>query len=231
MHIGDLIARLVETARRQVRSGMVSERRLARLCGVSQPHMHNVLKNTRSLSPESADRLLDALNISVPELLWRFPEDVEAEVRAVPLLRQRIGPGHDANLKIWRGYVPFAGKLLTGLVEPLAARLGAELVLPAQFAGNDLVLLDQNEQLRRRPAGGRCWVVAEDNGLRIRYVRVGGTRVYLANEDTVRDPKAWSSVHLDHRNILDVVRARIVWIGREVEGPETQSPGTPRGLN
>ena len=39
MSLNDLHRRLVEVARERVRSGEVSERGLARLCGVSQPHM------------------------------------------------------------------------------------------------------------------------------------------------------------------------------------------------
>ncbi len=225
MQIEELISRLVETARQRVQRGSVTERRLARLCGVSQPHMHNVLKNIRSLSPESADRLMQALGITVPELLWRFPEEAESEVRAVPVVRQRIGPGSDANLAVFRGYVPLAGSLLANLVSPVAARLSSELVLPSQFRTNDLLLLDQNEELRNRPSGGRCWVVAEESGLRVRYVRLGGTSVYLANEATVRDPRAWDQVQLNGRNILEVVRARIVWIGRDVEAEEIRPAG------
>ena len=157
MQIEELISRLVETARQRVQRGSVTERRLARLCGVSQPHMHNVLKNIRSLSPESADRLMQALGITVPELLWRFPEEAESEVRAVPVVRQRIGPGSDANLGVFRGYVPLAGSLLVNVVRPVAARLSSELVLPAQFRANDLLLLGCGRGIRvagtLRPAG------------------------------------------------------------------------------
>ncbi len=231
MQIQELISRLVETARLRVQQGTVTVRRLARLCGVSQPHMHNVLKDNRSLSPESADRLMQALGVSVAELLWRYPNEAESEVRAIPVIRQRIGPGSDANLALFRGYAPFPGSLLAGLVRPVAARLGPELILPALFHGNDLLLLDQNEELRAHPAGGRCWVVAEEAGLRIRYVRLGGSRLYLASEATVHDPRAWDSVQLQGRNILDVVRARIVWIGREVETEDVRPAGPVGGGN
>jgi hypothetical protein len=114
------------------------------------------------------------------------------------------------------------------LVQPIAARLAPDLVLPRLLAANDMALLDQNPAVRRQPSGNQYWVVADGSGLRIRYVRLRGAKVYLANEATVDDPGSWQAVSLAERDILDIVRARIVWIGREMEmapsGP-VQPPG------
>ena len=60
MGIEELYGRLIEVARQRVRAGQFTEVGLARLSGVSQPHMHNVLKNIRLLSPASASRLMRA---------------------------------------------------------------------------------------------------------------------------------------------------------------------------
>jgi hypothetical protein len=79
------------------------------------------------------------------------------------------------------------------------------------------VLLDQSPALRASPGGRRLWVVKEEGGLRVRYLRLGGTRIYIANEATVDDPQRWLSVPLKGRNILDIVRARVVWVGRELD--------------
>lgn len=217
MYIEDLHQRLIELARQRVRSGELTERGLARLCDMSQPHVHNVLKSIRTLSPGSAGRLMRALKVTVPELLWRYPGEIETGVSAVPVLRGRIGPGGDAVLSNYKGYMPFPVSLVTGVIEPVAARLAPDLVLPRLVAPNDLVLLDQNPAVRQNPRGRGCWVVAEKGGLRVRYVKVGGTRIYLACEATVHDPQRWQPVPVYGRNILEVVRARIVWIGREME--------------
>lgn len=215
--IEELHQRLIEVARQRVRAGELTERGMARLCGLSQPHMHNVLKNMRALSTNSADRLMLALELSVPGLLWRFPEDIEAGVRIIPVIRNAIGPGNEAAFSIFRGYMPFPISLVKCLVDPIAARLAPDLVLPKLVAANDLALLDQNAAVRRQPSGKDCWVVADGSGLRIRYVRLGGARIYLGNEVTVGDPRNWQSMPLAGRDILDIVRARIVWIGREME--------------
>lgn len=217
VHIEGLHRRLIEIARQRVRAGQITESGLARLCGLSQPHMHNVLKNIRTLSTNSADRLMQALDLSVPGLLWRIPEDIDAGVRAVPVIRNSIGPGMEATFSVFHGFIPFSVSLVKALVQPIAARLAPDLVLPKLLAANDMALLDQNPAIRQQPSGNHYWVVADGSGLRIRYVRLGGAKVYLANEATVDDPRNWQSVSLADRDILDIVRARIVWIGREME--------------
>ncbi len=61
MYFRELHQRLIDVARERVRAGEFTERALARIAEVSQPHMHNVLKGIRALSPDSADRLMRAL--------------------------------------------------------------------------------------------------------------------------------------------------------------------------
>ncbi|MGP8243509.1 MAG: helix-turn-helix domain-containing protein, partial [Bryobacteraceae bacterium] len=52
-----------------VRNGELTERALARATGVSQPHIHNVLKGRRELSVEMADAILEALHLDAHDLL------------------------------------------------------------------------------------------------------------------------------------------------------------------
>jgi hypothetical protein len=217
VYFEELQGRLIDIARDRVRAGQLTERGLARLCGMSQPHMHNVLKRIRTLSNGSADRLMAALGLSVSDLLWRVAAEPDAGIQAIPVVRNRIGPGTDPVFTVTRGFVPISRSLLTGLADPVAARLGPDLVLPKALAPHDLVLLDQNPLLRASPVGRRLWVVKEEGGLRVRYLRLGGTRLYIANETTVDDPQKWLSVPLKGRNIQDIVRARIVWVGRELD--------------
>jgi antitoxin component HigA of HigAB toxin-antitoxin module len=61
----ELQRRLVAHLRRLVRSGDATERGLARLTGVSQPHMHNVLKGKRLLSLEMADQIVAQLDLDL----------------------------------------------------------------------------------------------------------------------------------------------------------------------
>ena len=228
MYFQELHRKLIGLAREQVHAGQVTERGLARMCAVSQPHMHNVLKNIRAFSNESADRLLRVLDIQVSDLLWQGSGEGAVHVRAVPIIRNRIGPGTEAILTAFRGNMPMPGWLLENLIEPLTARLAPDLVLPGALAANDLVLLDQNPVVRAAPAGDGVWIVAEGTGLRARYLRMEGTRLYIGNEVTRRNPRQWLSIPLQGRNILEIVRARIVWIGREME-TEQAGPADPAG--
>ena len=231
MYFHDLHGRLIDLAREKVRAGEVTERGLARMCGMSQPHMHNVLKGIRSLSTRSADRLMNALGIHVADLLWGSSADgisarAGAGIVAVPFLRNRIGPGAAGVLTVFRGNIPMPGGLLKNLIEPVAAYLAPDLVMPAALAANDLVLLDQNPAVRAAPAGKGVWIVAEGAGLRARYLRLAGTRLLVGNEVTRGDPQQWLSIPLQGRNILEIVRAHIVWIGREME-TEPAGPANP----
>ena len=65
MNFRELQRRLVAHLRRLVRSGDATERGLARLTGVSQPHMHNVLKGKRLLSLEMADQIVAQLDLDL----------------------------------------------------------------------------------------------------------------------------------------------------------------------
>lgn len=78
MYFEILHARLIAVIRNRVRNGEMSERSLARLAGISQPHMHNVLKGARSLSAGTADVILRSLRISLLDLI----EDEERRAQA-----------------------------------------------------------------------------------------------------------------------------------------------------
>jgi hypothetical protein len=109
---------------------------------------------------------------------------------------------------------PFTFGATEKLVEPLAAELGPDMVMPGALAGGDLVLLDQNPELRRHPRAESLWVVSEEAGLRVRYVRMGGNTLYLAHQENVKEPKSWTAVPLKGKGPERVVRARVAWLGR-----------------
>jgi transcriptional regulator with XRE-family HTH domain len=69
MTFHDLHRRLIEDLHRRVRSGEATERGLARITGVSQPHMHNVLKGKRLLSADMADAVLRHLDMDLLDLI------------------------------------------------------------------------------------------------------------------------------------------------------------------
>ena len=62
-------AQLIANLRERVRSGEISERSLARVTGISQPHLHHVLKGERSLSLAMADKILHKLQLDLMDLI------------------------------------------------------------------------------------------------------------------------------------------------------------------
>ena len=69
MYFEVLQLRLIAHVQELVLRGELTERGLARRTGISQPHLHNVLKGVRVLSPPMADILLRHLHITVLDLL------------------------------------------------------------------------------------------------------------------------------------------------------------------
>ena len=61
--------RLIANVHQRVQRGELTERGLARGTGISQPHLHNMLKGVRVLSPPMADLLLRHLHMTVLDLL------------------------------------------------------------------------------------------------------------------------------------------------------------------
>jgi len=77
MTLGDLQQRFVALLRKRVRNGEVTERGLAKLVGVSQPHMHNVLRGKRAFSLQTTDDMMRQLRVDVLDLVepseWILP--------------------------------------------------------------------------------------------------------------------------------------------------------------
>lgn len=65
----DLHQRLVANLRLRVRSGEFTERGLARLTRVSQPHIHHVLREEKLLSLNMADQIMFHLRMDVVDLI------------------------------------------------------------------------------------------------------------------------------------------------------------------
>ena len=61
--------RLISVVNSKLRNGEFTERGLARVMNISQPHLHHVLKQTRKLQPELADKLMLKLGINILDLL------------------------------------------------------------------------------------------------------------------------------------------------------------------
>ncbi len=219
----ELQARLVAALKARLQNGELTERRLARLTGISQPHMHNVLKGARILSPEAADRVLRCLRLLVLDLITA-PElhrvacsqcPGRGDYREVPILEGWLGPGLPLPTAIDPAHrCPFPRPFVAALADPVVARLTADASMIAVVRHNDLVLLDRSQHSRSWPDEEGLYVVSRRGEGLIRRLRTQDRRVFFGTDAGPGWPGTWEEMLLENSHVLDIVRARVVWIGR-----------------
>lgn len=91
-----LQSRLIKAVNRRIQNGDFTERGLARILGISQPQIHNVLKGARKLRPELADRLISSLEMTMADLFNA------AELRDQLALREAESNDWASEPKHWR---------------------------------------------------------------------------------------------------------------------------------
>lgn len=69
INLEELTSRLRAFIRLRINSGEFTERSLARLFQVSQPHFHNMLKGIRRLNVEISDEIMARFKISILDLI------------------------------------------------------------------------------------------------------------------------------------------------------------------
>ena len=209
--------RLVEILRERIHRGEWTERGMARATGVSQPHLHNVLKGLRLLSDEMADQVMCELNISLSELWMAHAPAGNQGIRLVPLLTPEIGPRCREFPQDKGHYYPLADNLFQGLNEVSAVRCDHDPEMAPVFCRGDILLLDRGVQALDSPSAADSYVVHAQGAFLVRYVRRGGRRLYLLSEVTAAEPRHWDEVSLLGREIRDVVQARVVWLSRYMD--------------
>ena len=210
MYFQGLHERLVSHIRSRVRSGQITERRLARLTGVSQPHLHHVLKGARLLSAAMADRLLAQMELSVFDLVDR--RDTATDV---PLLDGVLGPDYpfpSQETGSMCAILPETGPLRA----PAMVRLGADPNSEPLFLGGDMALIDRAAALCRIPTPDSWYAVELEGRGFVRRVRLTGERLELIAPNRGKGPPL-DCISLPERHILEVVKAKLIWIGRHLE--------------
>ncbi len=219
-----LHTRLVSHVRARVRNGEISERSLARLTGISQPHVHNVLKGARLLSTDMADQILQRLRIDLVQLLTasqdgathRAPPDPESadpdKCQMVHLLDGRIGLEYPYPKATGRDRYPFPTADAERLDSPVAARLVPDRIGPLIFAGGGVVLLDRSQRARTALDEEGYFALDLSPGGTIGLVRRVGRHLYL----WARHAEAWESIPLRNRDPLDVIQGRVSLLVRHL---------------
>lgn len=217
---------LIQSLRTRVRNGEMTERGLARLAGVSQPHIHNVLKGARSVSPDMMDRLLCHLRISAFDLvdrntLARYLEQDKSDTARyayLPILEGKIGPGHPwpHRVEAYQRF-PVSQSAVAQLHQPVVARLGFDVGMHPVFADNDFVLLDQSHEARHGFDTDALYIVKLGRTGVVRRIRRTNSGVYMATEDTVERPGLWERLPVEGQHVGHFIRAKATLIAAEIE--------------
>lgn len=210
----DALLRLV---RQRIRQGELSERGLARLIGYSQPHVHNVLAGVRHMNLRLADDLLGGLGLSLRDLMPSTGGPPPLSHVPVPLCSGEISPNREyPSEKGVATAILAPAAALSGSANCLAFRVGADenSMWPTVCPG-DTIVVDPKLRGRRNPDVQAIYVMRiQGRGFVRRCRKVGDRLLILSDQEPAGPPLTW--VPLEDRKILDVVRGRIVWIGRSL---------------
>jgi transcriptional regulator with XRE-family HTH domain len=223
LNFRDARLKLLAYVRNEVRNGELTERRLARLIGISQPHAHNVLKGVRTLSPEVFDLVLKYLHLSLLDLA--STEELEAQlhrrhatgaVAEFPFLETPLGPG-----RAWPAHVDWRRTFSAPLYPPLIsddlvmAKLERDPDMSETLNSVDIALLDISRDRLSAISPQGLYVVERRGETLLRYIRRGAHRDYLVTDSALNRPVAWEPVSFSAASA--VIRARVVWLGREAD--------------
>lgn len=215
--------RLLDQIRLRLSNGELTERRLARMAGISQPHMHNVLKGVRALTPEVADLLLASLGLSMLDMI--APEEARALLESqcwghdaaflAPVANEPVGPGHPfpsfTEAREWFRLPPsvWAGRRRLAL-----APLSPDPDSPVD-AGHQLALfcLDEAARLRVTP-GAVCLLRWRGTG-RLRRVRIEAGEVIVLPSDASRADAGREAIRLNDQGPLQAIRGTVIWTGAD----------------
>lgn len=212
----DLRSRLLQELRGRIRNGEITERRLSRITRISQPHIHNVLKGVRALTPEMGDEILRTLHLSLSDLI---PTSVPAAREAgestrsghhyVDMLKGLIGPNHP-----WPGEVHPVERYRTSInisdfVNPIAGRMGEDVRMAGLFSENDIAVMDQSFTVRSEVNASGLYLVKSGGSGVIRRARATIHALYLYTEDCVNRPGAWQRIPLSTVTVEQSIRARV----------------------
>jgi transcriptional regulator with XRE-family HTH domain len=219
----DAQLRLLAYVRDRIQNGEFTERGFARMLGISQPHVHNVLKGARNFSADMSDSILNVLHISILDLVEQdglearldHPKTV-VHVSEIPFLDAPIGPGvpWPAMIdRLRRFATPFPA--LAAPSKLIMARLAYDPEMDITLAGYDSAILDISERERLKPAPEGLYAVERNGGILLRYLRPGGRGYYLVTDMALETPEKWEHLSISGRDLPGFIQGRVLWLGRE----------------
>ena len=223
MNFREAQVRLLSALQDRIRNGDLTERGIGRLTGISQPHVHNVLKGVRTLSPDVFDLVLAALNFSLLDLYskeellahidWRHGSHRNLEVA---FLQSAIGPKMPWPAGVSeRQQYPVPGWVKSSADDLALARVTPDERMGSLLANCDLAILDVSDHARTELSPEAVYAVEREHEVILRHLRYGGHCLYVVDEQSLNLPARWEAVQLPDGGAAGLVRARVIWVGRE----------------
>lgn len=140
-----------------------------------------------------------------------------APLRNVPALAGYLGPGHCYPEFRLRGTFPFLASHVASLHTPVVVRAAADAAMEPLFGAEDVILLDHEENKRSTAEPHSFFAVNLDGEGLIRHVRRSNGNLFIGTQSVLGRAAVWDCISLADRHILDIVKAKVVWIGRHME--------------
>lgn len=217
----DLAQRFVRDLAKLIHSGAVTERRLAGIVGVSQPHLHNVVNGLRKLTPTVADLIMDRLDWSLLDLV----ESAEAQSllnrrqaslahgREIPLSRAGLGigfafPGEEYT------EITVPNSWLARAEIPVAVAASADSAMEWTYTAGDILLVDRAHSARTPIHDDALYVVRWNSQSVARWLRFGNRGLYLVTDTDWAEPLRWPLLMASARQRLEIVEGKIIAVAR-----------------
>lgn len=219
MNIQDIQTRLLALLRTRVQNGELTERGFARSIGISQGHIHNVLKGRRSLSVEKSDLILQYFNYSMLDLLKIAEIDDHLTIVStpsvpsldLPFLVGVLGPGMPSPRQVGSDdRHPIPCVVANSARNPQLLRLSKDPEMDYTGRGHNIAVLDVVDRDMTPDA-----IYAVDRGYDtvLRRVRPGLNNLYLATDADLDTPIRWQPVSRSLERSL--FRGQVHWFGTE----------------
>ncbi len=222
MNFDGLQNRLVLKVRAHISNGEFTERGFARAVGISQVHIHNVLKGARTLSINLNDLILKRLGLTIFDICT--PAELRAHLASsslqtrpsfhLPFLKAKIGPGipwsREVNSQDRHAVPCFLARAGSNLI---LARLAQDGEMDDSLAGSDIVVFDLAPS---RSSPDALYLVDRGPDTIIRRVRPGAHKMYLAADGNLDRPEEWEALLAP--TCPGVIRGRVRWLGKEQTG-------------
>lgn len=222
-----LLQRLVGRVGRLLSNGEYTERGLARLIGISQPHLHHILAGKRALTPQIADSFLVNLGWTIGQLFAEEEVDqvlLERRIgkedrRRIPVLKGKIGPGFPwpeaGQIEEWMAARSIPWQRVRKL---FLAELGPDPALPFARGAGQFALVAEDEDLRVRVEEG-CWHILRWGGAGlVRRIRLEGGCLRVLGQGSLEESTGLHAIPLEGQSLLAVIRGRLLWVGPDPRG-------------